>query len=285
MPETEHAPPALQLPPHAMGDQVEPGLQQGDSPPRGGGVQALKRRRHPRSRLPPLFQPNDAEKYADGASGGVDAGNSIHASAWVPHRLLTVQLAPGERFDLLEEVPGPEEGTIVKGDYFVVHGNEFTLDFDIVDPEGTLLVSQRGEGQGTFQFFAKAGTYTVTLTNPDAWTSRSVTLAWRRGVDTLDPQWDADEAGGTGVMAARVAAITATLDDCQGEQEYFAKRFARNQHTQRSTRYRVLVYTVIEAVVMFVVLGTQIMYLRRLDYNAVGWSAKRGLTRSGHGIV
>lgn len=241
---------------------------------------------------PAQFAAGDADAYdlaaddaADMRGGGAPLGNArkvkgrIHSEAWVPNRVLTAVVPAGGVVEFLEDVPPTEEGSTVRGDFIVLRGAQLSVNFEIIDPEHMLLFEDVGQPSGTFKFFAKQGQYQIRFTNPDQWSELHVSLAFLRGVDNDDPLWEASQLAGTDVMTKRISSLHSKLDDCLGEQAYYAKRFSANMATQRSNRQRVAVYTIVEALVMFFVMFAQVTYLRRLQYTPPSWSARGGLRR------
>jgi len=251
---------------------------------------ALHRKGTPPAPPSAAFAPGDAEAYdlsaddaAEGRGGLLEHGHKvkgrIHSEAWVPNRVLTAVVPAGGSLEFLEDVPPSEEGSTVRGDFIVLRGTQLAVDFEIIDPEQMLLFEDAGQPSGTFKFFAKAGQYVIHFSNPDQWSALHVSLAYLRGVDNDDPLWEASQQAGTDVMTKRISSLHAKLDDCLGEQAYYAKRFSANLATQTSNRQRVAVYTLVEAVVMFAVMFAQVTYLRKLEYTPPSWSAGGGLRR------
>ena len=135
--------------------------------------------------------------------------------------------------------------------------------------------------EGSFRFYvSEAGVHRITLSNPSAYDSRTVSFAWLLGKDDDDgwvnEDWDDDggaavDATGKNVTAyvrgllARVSHLHKRIDEVVSLQQFSDVRFKRHLQTAESTHWRVLAYTLIETCVVLGVAAVQVLIIRRFD--------------------
>jgi len=126
----------------------------------------------------------------------------------------------------------------------------------ILGPEQKTMYLNEGRSDGSFAFTAEdEGDYTLCIENGNKKKAGSVEVgfAYRKSA----------EIKSTTDLAATVMEILQGLQDLSDHQSYMREREELHRDISESTNYRVLVWTLVEAIVLGIMTIWQIMYIRK----------------------
>ncbi|KAL6532365.1 hypothetical protein OROGR_014335 [Orobanche gracilis] len=171
------------------------------------------------------------------------------------------------------------EGDTVSGNFVVVDHDIFWgsdhpgLDFTVTSPAGNNVHTLKGTSGDKFEFRApKSGMYKFCFHNPYS-TPETVSFYIHVGHIPTDHDLAKDEH--LDPVNVKIAELREALESVTAEQKYLKARDTRHRHrthANESTRKRVIFYTVGEYILLALVSGLQVVYIRRLFSKSVGYN-------------
>ncbi|KAL6548363.1 hypothetical protein OROGR_008784 [Orobanche gracilis] len=168
------------------------------------------------------------------------------------------------------------EGDTVSGNFVVVDHDIYWgsdhpgLDFTVTSPAGNNVHTLKGTSGDKFEFKApKSGMYKFCFHNPYS-TPETVSFYIHVGHIPTDHDLAKDEH--LDPVNVKIAELREALESVTAEQKYLKARDTRHRHTNESTRKRVIFYTAGEYILLALVSGLQVAYIRRLFSKSVGYN-------------
>ncbi|GFP86045.1 transmembrane emp24 domain-containing protein p24beta3 [Phtheirospermum japonicum] len=168
------------------------------------------------------------------------------------------------------------EGDTVSGNFVVVDHDIFWssdhpgIDFTVTSPAGNTVHTLKGTSGDKFEFKApKSGMYKFCFHNPH---STPETVSFHIHVGHIPTEHDLAKDEHLDPINVKIAELREALESVTSEQKYLKARDARHRHTNESTRRRVIFYTVGEYLLLALVSGLQVVYIRRLFSKSFGYN-------------
>ncbi|KAK6146029.1 hypothetical protein DH2020_019898 [Rehmannia glutinosa] len=168
------------------------------------------------------------------------------------------------------------EGDTVSGNFVVVDHEYFWdskhpgIDFTVTSPGGNTVHSLKGSTGDKYEFKAPtSGMYKFCFHNSHS-TPESVSFSIHTG--HIPNQHDLAKDEHLDPINVRIAELREKLEYVTLEQNYLRARDVSHRHTNQSTRKRVIFYTVGEYLLLVVVSGLQVVYVRRLFTKSVSYN-------------
>ncbi|GER34238.1 transmembrane emp24 domain-containing protein p24 beta 3 [Striga asiatica] len=168
------------------------------------------------------------------------------------------------------------EGDTVSGNFVVVDhdiywGNDHPgIDFTVTSPSGNTVHTLKGTSGDKFEFKApKSGMYKFCFHNPE---STPETVSFYIHAGHIPSEHDLAKDEHLDPINVKIAELRESLESVTAEQKYLKARDARHRHTNESTRKRVILYTVGEYLLLALVSGLQVVYIRRLFSKSVAYN-------------
>ncbi|KAL0388540.1 UNVERIFIED_CONTAM: Transmembrane emp24 domain-containing protein p24beta3 [Sesamum radiatum] len=169
------------------------------------------------------------------------------------------------------------EGDTVSGNFVVVDHDIFWssdhpgIDFTVTSPAGNTVHTLKGTSGDKFEFKApRSGMYKFCFHNPY---STPETVSFYIHVGHIPTEHDLAKDGLTlDPINVKIAELREALESVTAEQKYLKARDARHRHTNESTRRRVIFYTVAEYILLALVSGLQVVYIRKLFSKSVAYN-------------
>jgi hypothetical protein len=218
-------------------------------------------------------------------------GGQRGPAAFQPSHILQFVVPANQQVEFFEDIDAGEVGTVIRGNWFGLAGDDLSLRVVVESPSGEKLYEEgpvsassydddyyygaHPTREGAFSFkTGEKGTYKVTLSNPLASSDRMVVFGWLKGRDDDDPIGvalnDPDALTPTTaseyayVLMSKVSAIHKKLDDISSVQQYTDVRFHRNLQTVESTKLRLKVFTLGETAAIIISVVLTILFFRTL---------------------
>ncbi|KAL7144801.1 hypothetical protein ABFS83_07G036700 [Erythranthe nasuta] len=168
------------------------------------------------------------------------------------------------------------EGDTVSGNFVVVDHDIFWnsdhpgIDFTVTSPAGDTVHNLKGTSGDKFEFKApKSGMYKFCFHNPF---STPETVSFYIHVGHIPTEHDLAKDEHLDPINVKIAELREALESVTAEQNYLKARDTRHRHTNKSTRKRVIFYTVAEYILLALVSGLQVAYIRRLFSKSVAYN-------------
>ncbi|CAA0806618.1 Transmembrane emp24 domain-containing protein p24beta3 [Striga hermonthica] len=168
------------------------------------------------------------------------------------------------------------EGDTVSGNFVVVDHDIFWgsdhpgIDFTVTSPAGNNVHTLKGTSGDKFEFKApRSGMYKFCFHNPY---STPETVSFHIHVGHIPTEHDLAKDEHLDPVNVKIAELREALGSVTAEQKYLKARDARHRRTNESTRRRVIFYTVGEYLLLVVVSGLQVVYIRGLFSKSVGYN-------------
>ncbi|XP_042052204.1 transmembrane emp24 domain-containing protein p24beta3-like [Salvia splendens] len=168
------------------------------------------------------------------------------------------------------------EGDTVSGNFVVVDHDIFWssdhpgIDFTVTSPAGSIVHTLKGTSGDKFEFKApRSGMYKFCFHNPY---STPETVSFYIHVGHIPTEHDLAKDEHLDPINVKLAELKEALESVTAEQKYLKARDSRHRHTNESTRRRVIFYTVGEYLLLALVSGLQVVYIRRLFSKSVAYN-------------
>ncbi|XP_008776017.2 transmembrane emp24 domain-containing protein p24beta3-like [Phoenix dactylifera] len=168
------------------------------------------------------------------------------------------------------------EGDTVSGNFVVVDHDVFWssdhpgIDLVVTSPGGNIVHSLQGTSGDKFEFKVPgAGMYKFCFHNPQG-TPETVSFYIHVGHIPNEHNLAKDEH--VDPINVKIAELREALESVTGEQRYLKAREARHRHTNKSTRRRLVFYTVLEYLTLVCASVLQVVYIRRLFSKTVAYN-------------
>ncbi|PIM98909.1 putative cargo transport protein EMP24 (p24 protein family) [Handroanthus impetiginosus] len=168
------------------------------------------------------------------------------------------------------------EGDTVSGNFVVVDHDIFWssdhpgIDFTATAPGGNIVQTLKGTSGDKFEFKApRSGMYKFCFHNPY---STPETVSFYIHVGHIPTEHDLAKDEHLDPINVKIAELREALESVTAEQKYLKARDARHRHTNESTKRRVIFYTVGEYILLALVSGLQVVYIRRLFSKSVSYN-------------
>ncbi|GAB2294684.1 hypothetical protein Dimus_028879 [Dionaea muscipula] len=168
------------------------------------------------------------------------------------------------------------ESDSVSGNFVVVDHDIFWssdhpgIDFTVTSPGGNVVQTIKGTSGDKFEFKApRSGMYKFCFHNPY---SAPETVSFHIHVGHIPSEHDLAKDEHLNPINVKIAELREALESVIAEQKYLKARDARHRYTNESTRKRVIFYTVGEYLLLALVSGLQVLYIRRLFSKSVGYN-------------
>ncbi|XP_042065392.1 transmembrane emp24 domain-containing protein p24beta3-like [Salvia splendens] len=168
------------------------------------------------------------------------------------------------------------EGDTVSGNFVVVDHDIFWssdhpgIDFTATSPAGNIVHTLKGTSGDKFEFKApKSGMYKFCFHNPY---STPETVSFYIHVGHIPTEHDLAKDEHLDPINVKLAELKEALESVTAEQKYLKARDTRHRHTNESTRRRVIFYTVAEYLLLALVSGLQVVYIRQLFSKSVAYN-------------
>ncbi|XP_051127560.1 transmembrane emp24 domain-containing protein p24beta3 [Andrographis paniculata] len=168
------------------------------------------------------------------------------------------------------------EGDTVSGNFVVVDHDIFWssdhpgIDFTVTSPAGNVVNTLKGTSGDKFDFKApRSGMYKFCFHNPY---STPETVSFHIHIGHIPTEHDVAKDEHLDPINVKIAELREALESVIAEQKYLKARDARHRHTNESTRRRVIFYTVGEYILLALVSGLQVVYIRRLFSKSVAYN-------------
>ncbi|KAL3649020.1 hypothetical protein CASFOL_005423 [Castilleja foliolosa] len=168
------------------------------------------------------------------------------------------------------------EGDTVSGNFVVVDHDIFWssdhpgIDFIVTSPAGNTVHTLKGTSGDKFEFKApKNGMYKFCFHNPH---STPETVSFHIHVGHIPTEHDLAKDEHLDPINVKIAELREALESVTSEQKYLRARDSRHRRTNESTRRRVIFYTVGEYLLLALVSGLQVVYIRRLFSKSFGYN-------------
>ncbi|EAU84515.2 COPII-coated vesicle protein [Coprinopsis cinerea okayama7 len=165
-----------------------------------------------------------------------------------------IEVAAGKKECFFEDLHVHDKMTVT---YQVGEGGHLDIDFWLTDPTGAVLGKHIRQSTGTVSITAaKDGRHEYCFSNQmSAIADKTVSfnvhgIIYVSGDDVVAP------------VEREIRALAAALTSVKDEQEYVKLRERRHRNTAESTNGRVKWWSIIQAVVLFAVVGWQVYYLK-----------------------
>eukprot|EP00736_Rhodelphis_marinus_P010061 Rmarinus@m.27857 len=185
----------------------------------------------------------------------------LAASAALCASALTFDVKAGTEECFFEDVS--KQGIKLGGMFQVAEGGELDIDFQVTDPDGNVVYSAEKEKEGKFAATSTSpGSYSFCFSNKmSKFTAKAVSF-----YVTVGSQFESEEvakAEHLSTLESSIANLAEGLTAIQSEQKYMRMRERVHQQSSQQTNMRVLILSVVEALVLVGVSVAQIYYLRR----------------------
>ncbi|PIN06672.1 putative cargo transport protein EMP24 (p24 protein family) [Handroanthus impetiginosus] len=169
------------------------------------------------------------------------------------------------------------EGDTVSGNFVVADHNTFwhsdqlpSIDFTVTTYRGDHTVQTlKGTSGDKFEFKApREGMYKFCFHNPS---SIPETVTFNVHVGHIPAKHNLAKDEHLEPVNVKIAELREALESITLEQKYLKARDVRHRHTNESTRRRVIFYTVGEYLLLALVSGLQVVYIRRLFSKQVAY--------------
>lgn len=168
------------------------------------------------------------------------------------------------------------EGDTVSGNFVVVDHDIFWssdhpgIDFTVTSPAGNIVHTLKGTSGDKFEFKApRSGMYKFCFQNPY---STPETVSFHIHIGHIPTEHDLAKDEHLDPINVKIAELREALESVIAEQKYLKARDTRHRHTNESTRRRVIFYTVGEYILLALVSGLQVVYIRRLFSKSVAYN-------------
>ncbi|KAG8373110.1 hypothetical protein BUALT_Bualt12G0136500 [Buddleja alternifolia] len=168
------------------------------------------------------------------------------------------------------------EGDTVSGNFVVVDHDIFWnsdhpgIDLTVESPGGNIVHTLKGTSGDKFEFKApRSGMYKFCFHNPQ---STPETVSFNIHVGHIPSEHDLAKDEHLDPINVKIAELREALESVTLEQKYLKARDVRHRHTNESTRKRVIFYTVGEYILLALVSGLQVVYIRRLFSKSIGYN-------------
>jgi len=168
------------------------------------------------------------------------------------------------------------EGDMVSGNFVVVDHDIFWtsdhpgIDFTVTSPAGNMVHTLKGKSGDKFEFKApRSGMYKFCFHNPY---STPETVSFYIHVGHIPNEHDLAKDEHLNPINVKIAELREALESVTAEQKYLKARDSRHRHTNESTRKRVVFYTVGEYILLAIVSGLQVVYIRQLFSKSVAYN-------------
>ncbi|KAL3626335.1 hypothetical protein CASFOL_029884 [Castilleja foliolosa] len=168
------------------------------------------------------------------------------------------------------------EGDTVSGNFVVVDHDIFWssdhpgIEFIVTSPAGNTVHTLKGTSGDKFEFKApKSGMYKFCFHNPH---STPETVSFHIHVGHIPTEHDLAKDEHLDPINVKIAELREALESVTSEQKYLKARDSRHRRTNESTRKRVIFYTVAEYLLLALVSGLQVVYIRRLFSKSFGYN-------------
>ncbi|KAJ7774258.1 supernatant protein factor C-terminal domain-containing protein [Mycena maculata] len=142
--------------------------------------------------------------------------------------------------------------------YQVGGGGHLDIDFWLADPEGHLLGKQIRQSTGTLSITAaKDGRHEYCFSNQMSAIADKIVSFNVHGIIYVG-----EDADVVAPIEREIRTLSNGLQSVKDEQEYIVVRERTHRNTAESTNARVKWWSVLQAIVLFVVVGWQIYYLK-----------------------
>ncbi|KAF7353024.1 Supernatant protein factor [Mycena venus] len=142
--------------------------------------------------------------------------------------------------------------------YQVGGGGHLDIDFWLADPDSRLLGKQIRQSTGTLSITAeKDGRYEYCFSNQMSAIADKIVSFNVHGIIYVG-----EDADVVAPIEREIRALASGLQSVKDEQEYIVVRERTHRNTAESTNSRVKWWSVLQAVVLFLVVGWQIYYLK-----------------------
>ncbi|XP_074307217.1 transmembrane emp24 domain-containing protein p24beta3-like [Silene latifolia] len=168
------------------------------------------------------------------------------------------------------------EGDTVSGNFVVVDHDIFWssdhpgIDFTATSPAGNVVHTLKGTAGEKFEFKApRSGMYKFCFHNPH---STPETVSFHIHVGHIPNEHNIAKDEHLDPINVKIAELREALEAVTSEQKYLKARDARHRHTNESTRKRVIFYTLAEYMMLILASGLQVIFIRKLFSNSVGYN-------------
>ncbi|KAL2242671.1 transmembrane emp24 domain-containing protein p24beta3 [Sesamum indicum] len=144
------------------------------------------------------------------------------------------------------------------------------VDFTVTAPGGSTVHTLKGTSEDKFEFKAPTnGMYKFCFHNPS---STPETVSFNIHTGHIPREHDLAKDEHLDPINVKIAELREALETVTLEQRYLKARDARHRHTNESTRRRVIFYTVGEYLLLGLVSGLQVVFIRRLFSKSVAYN-------------
>ncbi|XP_073128104.1 transmembrane emp24 domain-containing protein p24beta3-like [Henckelia pumila] len=159
-------------------------------------------------------------------------------------------------------------GDSVSGNFIAVDHDVFWssdhpgIEFSVTSPAGNIVHNLKGTAGDKFEFKAPtSGMYKFCFHNPH---SSPETVSFYIHVGHIPNEHNIAKDEHLDPINVKIAELGEALESVTAEQRYMKARAARHRRINESTRRRVIFYTVGEYILLALVSGLQVVYIRRL---------------------
>ncbi|KAM3133341.1 hypothetical protein pb186bvf_014502 [Paramecium bursaria] len=179
---------------------------------------------------------------------------------FAPDDLVTFQIDPRTNEKFIENITIP---TQIKGAYQVNIG-QHALDVQVISPTGRTLYSRMNTSRGNFSINATdIGLYKFLFHN-----KKSQKLSMTFAIDVLHSIRDSIESQDIDPLEKDLRDLNANLTDVYYGHKFQQIRVETSTDVVREANKRILIFTAIETVIILIVTGWQIWYIKKLFKNS-----------------
>ncbi|KZV57052.1 transmembrane emp24 domain-containing protein p24beta3 [Dorcoceras hygrometricum] len=167
------------------------------------------------------------------------------------------------------------EGDSVSGNFVAVDhdvywpSDDAGIDFTVTSPDGNIVHTLKGTAEDKFEFKApKSGMYKFCFHNPYP---TPETVSFYIHVGHFPDKHNLAKDEHLDPINVKIAELGEALEYITTEQRYLKAKAARHRRTNESTRRRVIFYSVGEYILLALVSGLQVLYIRRMFSRSVAY--------------